>query len=346
MKKICILVLLIAFLGLGLVACDNRERLYVFNWGDFMCDELLRQFEREYGVRIIFADYGSNEEMYTRMVVGGGLFDIIIPSDYMIERLIAEGRLRQINWDNVPNIRYIFPWILERSEAFDPGLLYSVPYKWGTFGILYNTTMVDQPVYSWSILWDPQFADQVFLYDIARDTFGAAQKKLGISLNSTDHDELMMARDALLELRPRVRAFLQDPIKDSMIGREGALATVFNGCAMWSISQNDELNYVVPIEGTQLWINAMVIPANAPNPELAEAFLNFMSRPDVALQNTLFTGFATTNHAAFDELPEDWRNNPIYWPTQEAIDASEVFVDLGPFREYLERAWTEVRAGN
>ena len=376
MKKVLVFVLLVAVFGLS--ACGGNEAqplaggaavaaeqgaaapaaeqgnegdaptspsgvLYVFNWGDFIDLGVLRIFEAEYGVEVRYATYGSNEEMYTRFVQGGGQFDILVPSDYMIERLIYEERLAPINWDALPNAGYIDPRFMYLE--FDPQNTYSVPYMWGTFGILYNTTMVDQVVDSWEILWDEQFRGEIFMYDIARDTFGVAQKKLGFSLNSTDMDELMQARDLLLEQRPLVRAFLQDEIKDSLINREGALGTVFSGCAIWSISQNPELNYVVPREGTQLFFDSMVIPANAPNPEAAHAFINFMLRPDIALMNTLYVGFSTTNAGAFALLPEEKQNCPIYWPSAEVLARSEVFTDLGPFRDYMERAWIEVLRG-
>ena len=315
----------------------------VFNWGDFIDPAVLRMFEAETGIEVFYSTYGSNEEMYTRLTAGGALFDVLVPSDYMIERLIYEERIMRIDWDQIPNARYIKPSF--KHLDFDPDNLYSVPYKWGTFGILYNTTMVDQVVDSWTILWDEQFAGRIFMYDIARDTFGIAQKLLGFSLNSTDHDELRQARDLLLEQRPLVRAFLQDEIKDMLINREGALGVVFSGCGVWSISQNPELNYVVPKEGTQLWFDSMVIPVNAPNPAGAKAFINFMSRPDIALMNTLYTGFTTTNAGAFELLPYELQTCPIQWPSEEVLAASEVFTDLGPFRAYMERYWIEVLRG-
>ena len=365
MKKLIVLLALAAILGLA--ACAQPEvailadegtvvsgefvadnplagtSINVFNWGDFIDPAVLRIFEAETGIEVFYSTYGSNEEMYTRLTAGGALFDVLVPSDYMIERLISEEWLMRIDWDQIPNYHYINPNF--KYLDFDPNNLYSVPYKWGTFGILYNTTMVDQVVDSWSILWDPQFAGQIFMYDIARDTFGVAQKLLGFSLNSTDHDELRQARDLLLEQRPLVRAFLQDEVKDMLINREGALGVVFSGCAVWSIAHNPELNYVVPKEGTQLWFDAMVIPYNAPNPEGAKAFINFMSRPDIALRNTLYTGFATTNSGAFDLLPYELQNCTISWPSEEVLAMSEVFTDIGPFRAYMERYWIEVLRG-
>jgi len=340
MKKVLLAAILVLMIGAFTACNDDTITINVFNWGDFIDPETITMFTEETGIRVVYTTYASNEEMYTRVVYGGADFDVLVPSDYMIERMIEEGRLSRINWDNIPNRSYIDPkfWDL----AFDPNNEYSVPYFWGTFGILYNTTMVDQVVDSWAILWDKQFAGQIFMYDIARDTFAVAQKLLGYSINSTDMGELERARDLLIEQGPLVRAFQGDQNKDSMINREGALATVYSGCAMWSISQNPELHYVVPNEGTQLFFDSFVIPSTSQNQEAAEAFINFMTRPDIALMNTLYVGFSTTNAGAFAMLPVEKQNDPIYWPSDYIVAKSEVFVDLGDFREHLERAFAEV----
>ena len=340
MKKLIVLLTLVA--GLALTACggDDTERLYVFNWGLFIYEPVLQMFEEEYGIRVIYDTYSTNEEMYTRVVHGGGEFDIIVPSDYMVERMINEGLLAPINWDNIPNASYIDSRF--RNLAFDPTNRYSAPYKWGTFGIVYNTTMVDQPVTSWSILWDEQFEGEIFMYDSSRCTMGAAQRMLGFSMNSTDPDELEQVRDALIEQAPLVRAFLADQIIDNMINGEGILGTVYNGCARWIMYYNPDHNFVVPEEGSQLWFNSMVIPATTRNQANAEKFINFMNRPDIAYLNTRFTRYSTTNTGAFDLLPLDWQNDPVYWPPADVLARGEVFVDLGDFRDEFERAWTQI----
>lgn len=340
MKKIiALLIVLFAFTGCG--GGGDQERLYVFNWGLFIDESVLEMFQEEYGIRVIYSTYSTNEEMYAQVVHGGSVFDVIVPSDYMVERMIYEGLLARINWDNVPNARYIDSRF--RNPAHDPQGLYSVPYKWGTFGIVYNTTKVNQVVDSWSILWDEEFAGEIFMYDSSRCTIGAAQKMMGFSMNSRDINELNQVRDALIAQAPLVRAYLADQIIDNMINGEGALGTVYNGCARWIIYYNPDHNFAVPIEGTQLWFNSMVIPANAQNHEGAEKFINFMNRPDIALLNTLYTRYSTSNTGAFELLPEDWQNCPIYWPSADILARAETFVDLGDeFRGEFERAWTEI----
>jgi len=359
MKKLLVLMGLVLIV-MTLAACvsDNgngqdavadpqgSDRVYVFNWGDFIYEPVLRMFEEEYGIRVIYSMYGSNEEMYERVVGGGARFDVIIPSDYMIQRMIYEGRLARINWDNIPNMQYIDPKFWD--WAHDPDNLYSVPYMWGTFGIVYNTTMVDQPVYSWDILWDPQFENNIFMYDSSRCTMGVALRYLGFSLNSTNIDEINAARDLLISQGSIVRAFVQDQVMPFMIGEEAAIAPAYSGDARWIIYYNDNHNFVNPVEGVQLFIDSMIIPTNARCQINAEKFINFMTRPDIAYLNTRFIRYSTTNAGAFAKLPEYWQNCPIYWPDLDYFsgERGEVLLDLGDFRAELERAWTQVLASH
>jgi spermidine/putrescine-binding protein len=228
--------------------------------------------------------------------------------------------------------------------SYDPDNLYSVPYLWGTMGILYNTAMVDVPVDSWDILWDASFARQIFMYESMRDVIGAAQKRLGFSVNDTNLANLYLVRDSLIEQKPLVQAYLDETIRDKMIGREGALSMVYSGDAMWSIEENSELAYVVPIEGSIVWFDAMVIPAGSRNKADAEKFINFMLRPDIALMNTLYVGYSTTNAEAFKMVPEEWQNDPVYWPCDEVLARCEVLLDLGDFTREYDRIWTQVLA--
>jgi len=341
MKKV-LLTLIVLMLMIGFAACNEQERIYVFNWGYFSDPEARAMFTREYGIRIEYVNFPTNEAMYSRLVDGGAIFDVLVPSDYMIERLINEGRLAPLNWDNIPNREHIADRFWNWDH--DPQNLYSMPYIWGTFGIVYNTTMVNEPVYSWNILWEERWANNIFMYDSSRCSFGVAQHLLGFSINSRDINELNASRDKLLAQAPLVRAFQGDEVIHSMIGNEAAFATVFNGCARWIMDSNPNHNFVNPIEGVQLFMDSMVIPANAQNPSGAEKFINFMARPDIALMNALYVQYTTTNATALSMLPADWQNCPIYWPDQDVLDRGEVFRDLGEFRSELERAWTQIMA--
>ncbi|MCL2360405.1 MAG: ABC transporter substrate-binding protein [Defluviitaleaceae bacterium] len=316
----------------------------VFNWGEFIDPAVLGIFRQETGINVIYSMYASNEEMYQRIRAGGADFDVLFPSDYMIERMINQGMLAQLNWENIPNAEHIDDrfWYM----PFDPDNQYSVPYMWGTFGIMYNTTMVNEPVYSWDILWNPAFANQIFMYDASRDTMGAALRRLGFSLNTTDINEINAARDSLITQRPLVRAFLGDQIKDLMINRDGALGTVFSGDAVWARQDNPELNFIVPVEGTQIFLDSMVIPSTSIRQYEAEMFINFMTRPDIAYMNTRYVMYSTTNATTFEMLPDYMRDCEIYWPPYEVFYRLEAFADLGDFKEQFERAWTEVLAAN
>ena len=343
MKRVRVFLLIIMVaIGLSvLTGCsDNQPQINVFNWGEFIYMPVLRMFTEETGIRVVYDTYATNEEMYQRILAGGADFDVLFPSDYMIERMALAGMLAPLNWDNIPNRVYIDERFWDMP--FDPHNRYSVPYKWGTFGIMYNTTKVDVPVYSWDILWNPRFAGEIFMYYASRDTMGAALKRLGFSLNTTCIDEVHAARDSLIEQGPLVRAFLGDGIRDRLVRGDGMLGTVFSGDALWARVDNPDINFVVPIEGTQIFLDSMVIPATSTRQNEAEMFINFMTRPDIAYLNTRYTRYSTTNAAAFVKLPDYMRECTIYWPPEEIFPKLEAFVDLGDFKEDFERAWTEV----
>ena len=323
---------------------DDRPVIYVFNWGDYIGENVLRDFTNETGIRVRYETFDSNEAMYAKVRNNPGVYDVLVPSEYMAERMINEGMLERINLDNIPNARYIDDRF--RGFPIDPYDNYFLSYMWGTVGILYNTTMVYDVVDSWDVLWDERYAGLIFMYDSSRDSIGAALKRLGYSLNTRNIDELNRAVDSLREQMPLVRAYLTDPIKDAMIAGEGALAIVYSGDALFCQMHNPDLNFVIPREGSNVWVDGFVIPIGARNQEGAEAFINFMLRPDIAARNTEYIGYTTTNWAALELIDEDMRNNPIFWPTDEELERLEMFYDLGDFRSTFEGAWLELFIGN
>ncbi|MCL2603274.1 MAG: ABC transporter substrate-binding protein [Defluviitaleaceae bacterium] len=345
MKKIVLLAVLAAIALTAFASCGNRNQvtLRVFNWGEYNHPDIPRLFEEETGIAVFLDTFVTNQAMYSRIVDQGAEFDVLFPSDYMIERLILEGRLAPLNFDNIPNARYLHHYFFDLP--YDPEGRYSMPYMWGMFGILYNTTMVDEPVYSWEILWNEQYARQIYMYAAARDTLGVALKLLGHSLNTRDITQLHAARDLLIAQRPLVRAYQGDLIRDSMIANGAALAPIFSGCAWYTMGENEDLNFVVPIEGTQFFVDAMVIPATSRRQAEAEQFINFMMRPDIAFMNAEWIGYSTTNAAALEMLPDDWRESQIYWPTNEILARGEMFRDLGDFRQEYYDAWMMVLVG-
>ena len=308
----------------------NEEKLVVYNWGEYIDSEVLTMFEEETGIDIVYEEFETNEILYPKISSGAIAYDVICPSDYMIQRMIENDLLSEINFDNIPNLKNIGKQYLEQSRQFDPENKYSVPYCWGTVGILYNKMMVDEPVDSWSILWDPKYKDNILMQDSVRDAFGVTLKYLGYSLNSTDLDELTEAKNLLIEQKPLVQAYVIDQVRDKMIGNEAALGVIYSGEAIYTQKENPNLEYVIPKEGSNIWIDSWVIPKNAEHKENAEKFINFLCRPDIALMNFEYITYSTPNEAA-RELIEDEsiRNSEIAFPDLSKYDNLETFQYLG-----------------
>ena len=324
----------------------NGEKLVVYNWGEYIDPEVLTMFEEETGIDIVYEEFETNEILYPKISSGAIAYDVICPSDYMIQRMIENDLLSEINFDNIPNLKNIGKQYLEQSRQFDPENKYSVPYCWGTVGILYNKMMVDEPVDSWSILWDPKYKDNILMQDSVRDAFGVTLKYLGYSLNSTDLDELTEAKNLLIEQKPLVQAYVIDQVRDKMIGNEAALGVIYSGEAIYTQKENPNLEYVIPKEGSNIWIDSWVIPKNAEHKENAEKFINFLCRPDIALMNFEYITYSTPNEAA-RELIEDEsiRNSEIAFPDLSKYDNLETFQYLGTEADQVYGdLWNKVKA--
>ena len=343
MKKIA-LVLAILLVGtlFGCAAKEDSNTLYVLNWGDYIDEALLTQFEEETGIQVNYTTMATNEEMMVKLEEADCIYDVCFPSDYIIERLIQKDLLHELNKDNIPNLQYIDERFLDLD--FDPENKYSVPYMWGTVGILYNTTMVQEPVTSWDILWDETYADQILMYDSIRDTIGVALMKLGYSINTRNEADIQAAEEALIAQKPIVQAYLGDPIKDRLISGGAAMGIVYSGDAMWCMYENPDLAYAVPETGSNLWFDNIIIPKTSYNTEAAEAFINFLCDPEVAAQNAEYIGYSTPNAAALEILGEEYINDPTYNPPQELLDKCEIFHDLGDFITVYNDAWNRIKA--
>lgn len=343
MKKIA-LVLAILLVGtlFGCAAKEDSNTLYVLNWGDYIDEALLTQFEEETGIQVNYTTMATNEEMMVKLEEADCIYDVCFPSDYIIERLIQKELLHELNKDNIPNLQYIDERFLDLD--FDPENKYSVPYMWGTVGILYNTTMVQEPVTSWDILWDETYADQILMYDSIRDTIGVALMKLGYSINTRNEADIQAAEEALIAQKPIVQAYLGDPIKDRLISGGAAMGIVYSGDAMWCMYENPDLAYAVPETGSNLWFDNIIIPKTSDNTEAAEAFINFLCDPEVAAQNAEYIGYSTPNAAALEILGEEYINDPTYNPPQELLDKCEIFHDLGDFITVYNDAWNRIKA--
>lgn len=323
---------------------DNQ--VIVYNWGEYLDPDAIEMFEEETGIDVVYEEYETNEIMYPKIQSGAIAYDVVCPSDYMIERMIENNLLTEINFDNIPNIKNIGDVYMEQSRQFDPDNKYSVPYLWGTVGILYNKTMVDGPIDSWSVLWDEKYKDSILMQDSVRDAFGVALKYLGYSLNSTDLDELTAAKKLLIDQKPLVQAYVVDQVRDKMIGNEAAIGVIYSGEAIYTQLENPDLEYVIPKEGSNMWIDSLVIPKNAKHKENAEAFINFVCRPEIAKMNFDYITYSIPNEAGRELIEEPaLRNSKIAFPDAKELERCETFKFLGDENDAVyNELWREVKS--
>ncbi len=338
MKKITVWLALVALMICPLAAM--AETISVYNWGDYIDPVVLDMFEEETGIEVIYETFETNEDMYAKIAMGGSSYDIIIPSDYMIERMIQENLLQKINWDNVPNVKNINPRFM--AESYDPTGEYAVPYTWGTMGILYNTETVEEAPTSWQTLMDETYFMDMFMLNSPRDTLAIALVMCGHDLNSTNPDDLADAKALLIEQKPMVLAYVVDEVKDKMIGGEASVALVWSGDATYCMSENDALDYVVPEEGSNIFFDSICIPANARNVAGAEKFIDFLCRADIAKINYEYVGYAIPNDAAIELIGEEYNASPVNNPPQEVLDKCQVFKYLGDDTQLYDQIWTEI----
>ncbi len=348
MKKVALFLVfaLVAclFSGCGSAAGDSDiVTLNVLNWGDYIDESVLGMFEEANpGIKVNYTTAASNEEMLVKLSAPDSVYDVCFPSDYIIERMIQDDMLHELDKANLPNLSNIDPRFLDLS--FDPGNKYSVPYMWGTVGILYNSTMVDEEVTSWRIFWDEKYAGQILMYDSIRDTIGITLKMLGRPINTREESDILDAQNALIEQKPLVKAYLDDPIKSTMINNGGAMAVVYSGDAMWCMEENEDLRFVVPEEGSNVWFDNIIIPKTSKHTKEAELFINFLCDAEIAKLNTEYIGFSSPNQAVKELLDPEWMEDETYNPPQEVLDRCEVFHDLGDFIEVFNSAWNRVKA--
>ena len=335
-------------------SADGGE-LYVYNWGEYIDEDVISQFEEETGITVVYDLFETNEEMYPVIEAGAVNYDVVCPSDYMIQKMRENDLLAELNFDNIPNIDQIDPAYMEMSQAFDPENKYSVPYCWGTVGILYNTRLLDElgvpaPT-KWADLWDERLSGEILMQDSVRDAFMVALKKDGYSMNSESKDELEQAKQELIDQKPLVQAYVIDQVRDKMIGGEAAVGVIYSGEMLYiqdeavSLGLDYDLEYVIPEEGTNLWLDSWVIPKNAKNKENAEKWIDFMCRPEIAKANFEYITYPTPNKGAFELLDEDMQNNKAIFPDIDSLKDSEVYQYLGDDTDAIyNELWKEVKA--
>ena len=333
--------------GCGASGDGKNGQVIVYNWGEYIDPDTIAMFEEETGIKVIYDEFETNEIMYPKVETGASLCDVVCPSDYMIQKMIDNDLLAELDFEKLPNAKEnIGAQYWENSKQFDAENKYSVPYCWGTVGILYNKTMVEEPVTSWSILWDEKYADNILMQDSVRDAFMVALKLNGYSMNTTDEAELETAMQALIDQKPLVQAYVIDEVRDKMIGGEAALGVIYSGEAIYTQRENSDLAYVIPEEGTNLWIDSWVVPKNAPNMENAHIFIDFMCRPDIALKNFEYITYSTPNEAAKALIEDDdIRNSSIAFPDLSQYNNLETFSYLGEEGDELyNELWKKVKS--
>ncbi len=344
-KKLLFAALLTLLCILSFGCQSKKEKLYVYNWGEYIDPEVLEAFEEEYDIEVVYSTFDSNEEMYAKLQSGTATYDVICPSDYMINRMAQEGLLQELNKDNLPNLENIGAEYMTSSQNFDPGNKYSVPYCWGTVGILYNKTMVEGEITSWGVLFDETYKGQILMIDSVRDAYMVALTYLGYSQNTTNRDEIQEATELLHSQSSLVQAYVVDQVRDKMVGNEAAIGVIYSGEAIYTQRSNSDLVYVVPEEGSNVWIDSWVIPKDAKNVSAAEKWIDYMCRPEVALKNFDYITYSTPNAAAKELITdEDIKNSLIAFPDEATLARCETFQYLGEENEryYLDE-WAKVK---
>lgn len=342
MKKLLCALLCLTML---LPACAMADEVVnVFNWEDYIDESVLEDFTAETGIKVNYMRFTTNEDMMVQAEANPSAFDVIFPSEYCVERMISKDLLAEIDYANVPNAKYILPSLL--NPSYDPNNAHSVPYMWGTVGILYNTKMVTEPVDSWGILWDTKYQNNVFMLDSIRDSMGITLKYLGYSMNTRDPIALEAAKDKLIEQKQSgvVKAYQVDETKDKMVAGEAALAVVWSGDAQYAIDLNPDLAYVIPKEGSNVWVDAMVIPKAARNKENAEKFIDYLCRPEVAQKNCEAIWYSSPNTGAIELMGDSYTSNTTMNPSDADIANCEYFNDIQDFIEIYNDLWLQVKS--
>ena len=342
-------VLMIGAMSLSFVGCSSggeNGKVVVYNWGDYIDPAVNDMFTKETGIKVVYSDYATNEEMYASVEPGNVKYDILFPSDYMIEKMINRDMLQKMDFSQIPNYKNVDQEFL--NLQYDPNNEYSVPYMWGTVGIVYNKTMVDEPVDSWDILWDNKYKGQIFMYDSERDSIMVALKKLGYSMNTRDEKELEEAKELLIEQAPLVLAYVGDEGKNKMINGEAALMTAWAGDAMVMLEENPDLAFALPKEGTNYFVDGIVIPKNAENVAQAYQYIDFLCRPEIAAMNAEYIGYSTPISAAREMLPDEIKNSEVAYPDEATLNGElmEMFNDPSDIASVYSSIWTQVKASN
>lgn len=332
---------------------DDGISINVYNWGEYIADgsdsdtlDVNSIFEELTGIEVNYTTYATNEELYAKMKGGGADYDIIIPSEYMVSRMIKEDMLAEIDINQIPNFEYIMDTF--KSPVYDKDNQFSVPYMWGTVGIIYNKDLVDEENFGWDILWNEKYKDQILMFDNPRDAFAIAQNLLGYSMNTENADELRECAKKLKEQKPLVQAYVMDEIFDKMGAEEAALAPYYAGDAVTLMSEYDNLGFVVPESGTNRFVDAVCIPKTSQNVEAAQMYINFLLEPEIALENCEFIGYSTPHKIAYKNLDEERKNDGFSYPDDEYLNTkTTIYVNLSDeSNRLMQDLWTQMKSSD
>ena len=320
----------------------------VYNWGEYISDgsegslDVNKEFTKRYGIKVNYTTFESNENMYNKLQSGGANYDVVIPSDYMIAKLIEEEMLVELDFSNIPNYKYILPKY--KNLFYDPENKYTVPYTVGMVGLIYNTTMVDDEVDSWSILWDEKYKGEILMFNNPRDAFGIAQFLLGQSVNTHDPEDWDKAIELLKEQRPLVSSYVMDEVYNKMEGGEAAFAPYYAGDYLTMADINPDLAFVYPKEGVNYFVDAMCIPKTAENKEAAELYINFMLEEEIAVANANWICYASPHALVLESDDYDLKGEPVLYPEESEMPKTESFENLSyDIQNYMSQLWSELK---
>ena len=331
------------------VDTGKKVTINVFNWGEYIDPEVNDLFTEATGIEVNYKNFTDNESMYAMLSSGAANYDIIVPSDYMVGKLINEGMLAELNYDNIPNASKMDPAIIEQSRSYDPESQYSVPYTWGTVGIFYNTKYVDEEdlQQGWDLLWNEKYAGRIFMFDNPRDAFGIALLKNGYSLNTTDKAHWNTAFESLQQQKPLLHQYVMDQVFDKMINEEGWIAPYYAGDGMVMMDEeegNPDIDFFVPENGTNLFVDALCIPKTAEHKTEAELYINFLCSTEIAVMNAEYIGYSTPQTEARAELDPEVAQNPNFYPPEEVLEKTEIFITLpDDISSYMDSLWMKLK---
>lgn len=345
MRKTAFVIVAVMLLTFTLSSCNSyapNEVLYVYNWGEYIDPSVNYMFEEEFGIRVIYDEYDNNESMYAALKNGSAKYDVIFPSDYMVSRLIEEDMIEPLDFNNIPNYAHI----MERFKGleYDKDNMYSVPYMWGVIGLLYNTEYVTETPSSWSVLWDKQYDGKVLMYNNSRDAFGLTLIKNGHSVNTENKDELYEASEQMKSLKDNLQAFVSDEIFNLMESGSAYITPAYGGDALAMMEENPSLDYVIPDEGSNMYVDAMCVVKGSQNKAAAEKYINFLCRQDIAEMNRAEVCYSTPHQQVYDALDEETKNELLAYPPDDVLDKTQAYTNLSKETlDYYLSLWISVK---